>query len=170
MSNPVWDARLPGHLGLGQKPWTKGPGAFWLPIPEQALYRTEAHHLSVRQVRGVLGAENINLPAGTVKVGKKELQIRVAGRFKNLDEIANTVIGQKGDALVRIRDVADVSDAFEEPQEWAWSGGLPAIAVIIQKQSGANTVNVINDIKERLKMLKHQLPSDIELHIIQDNS
>ena len=130
----------------------------------------EAYHISVRHIRNVLSAENLNLPAGTVKVGKKELQIRVAGRFKNTNEIAGIVIGSHNDALVRLRDVAEVSDAFDEPQEWAWSGELPAVALIIQKQSGANTVNVINDIKENLKILKRRLPADIEVHTILDNS
>ncbi len=130
----------------------------------------EAYHISIQQIRRVLAAENLNLPAGTVKVGRKELQIRVAGRFRNAREIAGIVIGSHKDALVRLRDVADVSDAFEDPQEWAWSGDLPAIAVIIQKQSGANTVNVINRIKEELKTLKNSLPADIQVHTILDNS
>ncbi|MDL1980818.1 MAG: efflux RND transporter permease subunit [Deltaproteobacteria bacterium] len=130
----------------------------------------EAYHISVQHIRDVLSAENLNLPAGTVKVGRKELQIRVAGRFKNTSEIAGIVIGSHNDALVRIRDVAEVSDAFDEPQEWAWSGELPAVALIIQKQSGANTVNVINHIKENLKTLKRRLPADIEVHTILDNS
>ena len=130
----------------------------------------EAYHISVQHIRNVLSAENLNLPAGTVKVGRKELQIRVAGRFKNASEIAGIVIGSHNDALVRLRDVAEVSDAFDEPQEWAWSGELPAVALIIQKQSGANTVNVINHIKESLKTLKRRLPADIEVHTILDNS
>ena len=130
----------------------------------------EAYHVSVQHIRDVLSSENLNLPAGTVKVGRKELQIRVAGRFKNTNEIAGIVIGSHNDALVRLRDVAEVSDAFDEPQEWAWSGELPAVALIIQKQSGANTVNVINDIKENLKILKRRLPADIEVHTILDNS
>ena len=130
----------------------------------------EAYHISVQHIRNVLSAENLNLPAGTVKVGRKELQIRVAGRFKNANEIAGIVIGSHNDALVRLRDVAEVSDAFDEPQEWAWSGELPAVALIIQKQSGANTVNVINHIKESLKTLKRRLPADIEVHTILDNS
>ena len=130
----------------------------------------EAYHISVQRIRNVLSAENLNLPAGTVKVGRKELQIRVAGRFKNAREIAGIVIGSHNDALVRLRDVAEVSDAFDEPQEWAWSGELPAVALIIQKQSGANTVNVINHIKENLTTLKRQLPADIEIHTILDNS
>ena len=130
----------------------------------------EAYHISVQHLRDVLGAENLNLPAGTVKVGRKELQIRIAGRFKSIHEIEGIVVGSRDDALVRLSDVADVTDAFEEPQEWAWSGNLPAIAVIIQKQSGANTVNVINNIKESLKKIKHLLPADIEIHTILDNS
>jgi len=130
----------------------------------------EAYHISVQHIRDVLSAENLNLPAGTVKVGRKELQIRVAGRFKNTREIDGIVIGSHNNALVRLRDVAEVSDAFDEPQEWAWSGELPAVALIIQKQSGANTVNVINHIKENLKTLKRRLPADIEVHTILDNS
>jgi HAE1 family hydrophobic/amphiphilic exporter-1 len=66
--------------------------------------------------------------------------------------------------------VATVTDAFEEPQEWARSGKLPAIALLIQKQSGANTVTVIETIKERLKTLKTEVPADIEIHKIIDNS
>ena len=130
----------------------------------------EAYHLSVQQIRNVLAAENLNLPVGTAKIGRNELQIRVAGRYRDAAEIANTVIGSDGDALVRLRDVATVTDAFEEPQEWARSGKLPAIALLIQKQSGANTVTVIKTIKERLKTLKTEVPADIEIHKIIDNS
>ncbi|EMS77437.1 efflux RND transporter permease subunit [Desulfotignum phosphitoxidans] len=130
----------------------------------------EAYHLSVQQIRNVLAAENLNLPVGTAEIGRNELQIRVAGRYRDAAEIANTVIGSDGDALVRLRDVATVTDAFEEPQEWARSGKLPAIALLIQKQSGANTVTVIKTIKERLKTLKTEVPADIEIHKIIDNS
>jgi HAE1 family hydrophobic/amphiphilic exporter-1 len=130
----------------------------------------EAYHLSVQQIRNVLAAENLNLPVGTAEIGRNELQIRVAGRYRDAAEIANTVIGSDGDALVRLRDVATVTDAFEEPQEWARSGKLPAIVLLIQKQSGANTVTVIETIKERLKTLKTEVPADIEIHKIIDNS
>jgi len=130
----------------------------------------EAYHLSVQQIRHVLAAENLNLPAGNVKVGRKELQIRVKGRYRGAAEIANTVVGRNGDAFIHLKDVAAVTDAFEEPQEWARSGKLPAIALLIQKQSGANTVTVIEIIKERLKTLKNDVPADIEIHTILDNS
>jgi multidrug efflux pump subunit AcrB len=130
----------------------------------------EGYHLSVQQIRNVLRAENLNLPAGTVKVGTKELQIRVDGRFRDVTEIANIVIGSKGDALIRLRDVAEVNDAHEEPTQWGWGGGIPGIVMIIQKQSGANSVNVINALKERLATLTAEVPTDIEVHTILDTS
>jgi len=130
----------------------------------------EGYHLSVQQIRNVLRAENLNLPAGTVKVGTKELQIRVDGRFRDVTEIANIVIGSKSDALIRMRDVAEVNDAHEEPTQWGWGGGIPGIVMIIQKQSGANSVNVINALKERLATLTTEVPTDIEVHTILDTS
>ena len=130
----------------------------------------EAHHLSVQQVRNVLRAENLDLPAGTVKVGKKEFQVRVAGRFKMAADIANVVVGRDGDALIRLRDVAQVTDAHEEPTQWAWGNGVPGMVMIIQKQSGANTVNVINAVKERLVALQAEVPADIHIHTILNTS
>lgn len=130
----------------------------------------EAYHLSVQQIRAALSSENLNLPAGTVKVGKEELQVRVAGRYRNAAEIANTVISSKGDALIRLRDLAEVTDAHEEPTQWGWGNGVPGMVMIIQKQSGANTVNVINAIKKRLKTLQTEVPADIEIHKILDTS
>lgn len=130
----------------------------------------EAYNISVQQIRTILTAENINLPAGTVKVGKKELQLRVAGRYRNRAEIANTVIGKSGNAYIRLRDIAEVTDTHEEPVQWAWGNGVPGMVMIIQKQSGANTVNVINAIKQRLKTLQDEVPADIEIHTILDTS
>lgn len=130
----------------------------------------EAYNLSIQKIQNILSAENLNLPAGTVKIGQYELQIRVAGRFKNADEIANTVIGSKDDALVRLKDVADVFDAHEERNQWSWGNNVPGMVIFIQKQSGANTVNVTNAVKKHLEGLKQTLPADIDLHIILDTS
>lgn len=130
----------------------------------------EAHYLSVGQVRDVLSAENLDLPAGTAKVGKKEFQLRVAGRFKTAAELANLVVSNHGDAVIRLRDVAKVTDAHEEPAQWGWGNGVPGMVMIIQKQSGANTVNVSNAVKERLAALRSDVPVDIEIHTVLDTS
>ena len=130
----------------------------------------ESRHLSVQQVRSIIATENMNLPAGSVKVGKNEFQIRVAGRYRDPAEIANTVVGKNGDAFVRLGDIAKVTDAHEEITEQAWSGNNPAITLLIQKQSGANTAKVVGAVKERLKTLKSELPSDIEIHTVLDTA
>ncbi|MCK5295951.1 MAG: efflux RND transporter permease subunit [Alphaproteobacteria bacterium] len=132
--------------------------------------KLEVYNLSVQQIRKVLAAENLDLPAGTVKVGKQELQLRVAGRFQNAEEIANTVISRSGNALVRLKDIAEVKDTHEEPRQWGWGNGTLGMVIIIRKQSGANTVNVINALKERLETLKNEVPSDISIHVVLDNS
>jgi HAE1 family hydrophobic/amphiphilic exporter-1 len=130
----------------------------------------EAHHLSVQQVRNVLRAENLDLPAGTAKVGTMEYQLRVAGRFRDAAEIRDLVVGTDGEALVRLRDIARVSDAHEEPTQWAWGGSTPGMVMLIEKQSGANTVNVIRAVKERLAELRAELPADIKIDVIMDTS
>ena len=130
----------------------------------------EAYNLSIQQIRQILMAENLDAPAGSVKLKNKELQIRVAGRFKNTDEIANIVVGKNGDAFIRLKDIAEIDDNFEEPQEWCWAEGLPAMVMLVQKQSGANAVNVIDAINKKLEDLKTQLPADIETHLILDTS
>ena len=99
-----------------------------------------------------------------LKLGQKETTWRVVGivrgtppmplAYVNLPYLAS-IEGGAGRAGI----VIAVTDAHEEPQEWAWSGSSPAVALIIQKQSGANTVRVIETIKERLKTLKEEVPA-----------
>ncbi len=130
----------------------------------------EAYHLSVQQVRTLLAAQNLDLPAGTAKVGRQALQIRVTGRYQSPEQIAATVVGTSGDGLVRLRDVAEVADAHEEPTIWGWSGGVPGMVMVIQKQSGTNTVNVINAVKDRLRTIQPRLPADLRIDIVMDSS
>jgi HAE1 family hydrophobic/amphiphilic exporter-1 len=130
----------------------------------------EAYNISVQQIRNVLASENLNVPVGTIKSGREELQVRVAGRYRSSEEMGATVIGSKGDAFIRLRDVAKISDTHEEPVQWGWGSGIPGMVLIIQKQSGANTVHVINAVKERLKTLKTEIPVDMEIHKVLDNS
>jgi CzcA family heavy metal efflux pump len=130
----------------------------------------EAHHVSVNQIQNVLRGENLDLPAGSVKAGSKELQIRIEGRFRNAAEIGDIIIGRTTGALIRIKDVARVSDTHEELTQWGWANGFPGMVMIIQKQSGANSVKVIEAVKKRLDLLKSRIDADIEIHTVVDTS
>lgn len=124
----------------------------------------EAHRIPVQQVRKVLQAENLDLPVGNIKAGDRDLQIRVVGRLTTVSQIAGLVIGQHDGALIRLEDVATISDAHEDRTMWSWGNNIPdAVGIFIQKQSGANTVNVSKAVMERLNILKAGLPTDVKV-------
>ncbi len=127
--------------------------------------------LTVPEVIQKIKAENLDMPAGDVKMGTRRYQIRLTGRFTSPEEIASIIVGTQEGRLVHLRDVADVSDSFEEPTMYGWGdGGQRAVVMIIQKQTGANTVAVCRGIRKRLAELQKDLPSDVQIAIPMDNS
>lgn len=132
--------------------------------------RLEAYGLSLEEVSRILAAENLDLPAGEIKVGKLAYAVRVPGRWRDPGEIGKTVIGVHEGRIVRLEDVAEVRDAFKEPLMVAYGDGRPAVILAIQKQVGANTVEVTDRVKERLRELQGQLPPDVRMAIVFDSS
>ena len=98
------------------------------------------------QVAAALAQENVTLPAGNVKVGPLDYTIRVPGEFATPEEIGDVVIRSAGGALVRLRDVAEVADGFAEETRLAQVMGRRAIMMMIQKRSGANTVETPREV------------------------
>ena len=132
--------------------------------------RLEAYKLSPQVIIGALKQENLDMPSGDVKMGKRKYYIRVAGRFKDPEEIKDIIVGGFQGKPIYLKDVADVSDSFEEQMMKAWGNGKDAIVLVIQKQSGANTVEVCDGIKDFIKKAKKNLPPDINIAIPMDNS
>lgn len=134
------------------------------------LRKVEAYGLSLAEIGRVLAAENLDLPAGEVKLGRRAYTVRVPGRFKTVEEIASTVIGSHKGRLVYLRDVAEVTDGFKEPMMTAYGDGRPAVVVGVQKQTGTNTVEVVRRIRAKLEEIKGELPSDVRLAVVFDSS
>ncbi len=132
--------------------------------------KLEAYRLSPPKIIAVLKQENLDMPSGDIKMGKRKYFIRVAGRFKNVNEIQDIVVGSFQGKPVYLKDVADVSDSFEEPIMEAWGNGKKAIVLIVKKQSGANTVEVCRAIRKFFKGVKKDLPPDVDVAIPMDNS
>ncbi len=129
-----------------------------------------AYHMPVSRIIDMLKASNLNLPVGDIKLGKKDYFIRVPAKYKTVDEIKNTVVGSFKGKVIYLKDVATVRDSFKEVRMHAWHNGIPSVLMIIQKQSDANTVNVIDRIKKKLKEIQKILPGDVKIHIAMDNS
>ena len=132
--------------------------------------KLEAYKLSPQIIIRALKQENLDMPSGSVKMGKRKYYIRVAGRFKDPEEIRDIIVGSFGNKPIYLKDVADVSDSFEEQMMKSWANGKEAVILVIQKQSGANTVEVCRNIKDFLKKAKFNLPQDLEITIPMDNS
>jgi HAE1 family hydrophobic/amphiphilic exporter-1 len=132
--------------------------------------RLEAFQIPLNQIKKVVTAENLNLPAGNIKMGKRDYFIRVPGRFREVEEIGNTVIGQSGGRLIYLKDVARVEDSFEEEMVKGWGDGRSAIVLLLQKQTGTNTVQVIRGVKQKLREMEKWLPSDVRVDVVYDTS
>ena len=132
--------------------------------------RLQGYGIPLLQVVRRLREENLDLPSGEIKMGARRYVVRLAGRYHNAQDVAETVVGIHQGRPVRLRDVATVRDAFEEPIMYGWANRRPAVVLVIQKQEGENTVEVCRAIRERLKEIQRYLPSDVEISIPMDNS
>ncbi len=132
--------------------------------------RLAAYGLSIMQVREALARQNAQIPGGRVELGRRELGLRTPGRFINPRDFLNLVVATNNGSPVRLRDLGDVVDGQKEVRNLARLDGQPAVVVEIQRQSGANTVEVIAGVKARLDQARALLPADVQLDVIQDQS
>ncbi len=134
------------------------------------LEKIEGFHLSIDHVNRILAAENMNIPAGSIKSGSKDYFVRVPARYGSIEEIRNTVIGYHKKHAVYLKDVARVEDAYEPEEMNGWGDGEPALVIILQKQTGKNTVEVARLVKGKLEEFEKTLPRDVKINIVMDSS
>ncbi|MDX1389480.1 MAG: efflux RND transporter permease subunit, partial [Acidobacteriota bacterium] len=131
--------------------------------------RLRASGLTALDVREALDRENATLPAGAVKSGLDDLYVRALGEYQDLDEIERTIIARPGGRPIRVRDVAEVRDAFEDVRYLVEMNGVPSISVGIQKQSGANTVAVADAVRREAERINEER-DDLQLTVVVDQS
>lgn len=134
--------------------------------------KLEAYGLSVLQVQQAILASNLDFPTGSVQTREQDILIRLAGKFKTVDELRKLVITQtaKG-GQVRLSDIADVQDAQKEIEKIARVDQTSAIVVQVRKQSDANAVSVSDGIKDVIERLQNEYASvGLKLNIANDSS
>lgn len=132
--------------------------------------RLEAYNLSVEQISSLIGAENRNIPGGSFDIGSNTYALRVQGEFDESSQIGDIPIGTSGGKTIFLRDVARIEDTLEERTQHTFNNGKEGAMIVIQKQSGANSVEISNKVKEELPRLEKNLPSDIKIGVIVDTS
>ncbi|MDD2589277.1 MAG: efflux RND transporter permease subunit [Fermentimonas sp.] len=132
--------------------------------------KLEAYNMSLEQIAQVIAAENLNVPAGNFDIGSQTYMLRLEGEFKNSRDLNNIVVGNSMGRPVYLRDVATVSDTLESRVQENYTNGRRSASIIVQKQSGANTVAIADAVKAELPGLQETLPPDIHIETVMDTS
>ena len=132
--------------------------------------RLEAYNLSVEQIASVIGAENRNVPGGSFDIGSNTYALRVQGEFEETSQMEKIPVGSFQDKIVYLSDVAKVVDSLEERTQQTYNDGKEGAMIVIQKQSGANSVEISNKVMKMLPSLQKNLPSDVKIGVIVDTS
>lgn len=132
--------------------------------------RLAAYKMSILQVRDALTRQNAEVPGGRVDEGLRERSLRTLGRVGDSREFPNLVVASVGGTAIRLGDLGEARDGTKEVRTLARLDGQPAVVLQVQRQSGENTVRVIEAIKQRLPRSRSLLPADVEVTVIQDQS
>ncbi|MDO9256895.1 MAG: efflux RND transporter permease subunit [Bacteroidales bacterium] len=132
--------------------------------------KLDAYNLSVEQIGGILAANNLNLPSGSIEMGKSDFPLRLQGEFESSDIIKNLVVSNTGGRTVYLRDIATVRDSLKVIKSDERSNGRKSVRVMVQKQSDANTVTVADKVKEKVEEIIKTLPPDVKIEVLLDTS
>ncbi len=129
-----------------------------------------ARNIGLDEVAAALRAANVNTPVGTLDGPRQQLTLQANRQLRDAAEFGALIIAQRGGNPVRLRDIAAVEDSLETLRSFATLQGEPAITLAIQRQPGANTVKVVDQVKAELARIQPQLPASVEMTPVNDRS
>ena len=132
--------------------------------------KLEAYKLTVESIAQYIRMENMNTPAGSMDVGSETYSLRVQGEFKDSKELNKIVVGSSNGQTVFLSDVAVVKDDQEERVQKSYTNGVQGATIVVQKQSGSNTVEIADAVQKELPNIRKNLPADVELSVIMDTA
>lgn len=132
--------------------------------------RLAAYQVPITAVREALVRQNANIPGGNVTGSLREETLRTMGRLADPRAFNDLVIATRNGSPIRVRDIGWAADGTKEQRSISRLNGSPTVALDVLRQSGANTVAVIEGVKEKLRELQPQLPADVKLEVTRDQS
>jgi HAE1 family hydrophobic/amphiphilic exporter-1 len=168
LGDKVVAVQLERAAGVGDVSVVGGLGRsinVWIDAERLAAYR-----IPISQVRQALSRQNTDTPGGLVDAGRRELTLRTMGRFTDPRDFNDLVVANLNGAPIRLRDVGRVEDGTREQRSLSRLNGVPTVSIEIRRQTGANTVAVIDAVKHELERVEPQLPADVKLEVIRDQS
>ncbi|MFN2412737.1 MAG: efflux RND transporter permease subunit, partial [Pyrinomonadaceae bacterium] len=140
--------------------------------------KMRSYSVTPAEVATALRLQNVEFPSGRLNEGQTETSVRTLGKIRKPEEFNNVVVATRGEYQVKVKDLGYSEDGAEEIRSTAWLNGMPAVTLIVSKQSGTNTVAVAHEIKSRLAEItgdpekggKGTLPAGYQVRVIGDNS
>src|SRR6185503_17630041 len=132
--------------------------------------KLSAYGLTIIDVQQAIQKENVEVPGGTIIRGDAELGVRTLGRLDAVSQFGDIIVRNVGGTPIRVSDLGRVEDSFAEPRTWNMLEGKQAVTLEIRRQSGTNTVKIIDTIKEKLAQIDKTLPPGVATRIIRDQS
>ncbi len=132
--------------------------------------RLDALGVSITAVRDAIERQNIDIPGGNVTAPDRELALRTAGRFTDAEGFNDLIVATIGGVPVRVRDIGYAEDGNAEQRTLARLNGEPTVVLQVVRQSGSNTVEVAEGVKAALEAVRGELPADVTLTIMRDQT
>jgi len=132
--------------------------------------RMAAYKLSFMEILSLVQRENVNVPGGSLDLGKGKYMLRVPGEFTDPSEINNLVLVVRQGKPIYLKDVATIRDTFEDPQSYARVNGRPSVTLSVKKRSGENIIQVADQVFAYLEAAKPQLPPSVEFTVTLNQS
>ncbi|MFA6335077.1 MAG: efflux RND transporter permease subunit [Bacteroidales bacterium] len=132
--------------------------------------KMEAYGITGEQISALLATGNSNVPAGNIDVGSNTYSVRIDGEIKESNQINDLIIGSYQGKNIYVKDVATVKDTLKERATEVYTNGVRGASIIVQKQSGANVVDIANKINKEIPKIKSTLPPGVELEVVLDTS
>jgi HAE1 family hydrophobic/amphiphilic exporter-1 len=132
--------------------------------------RLRAYNLTAAEVTRAVANQNLQLPGGNLGQGARELTVRMKGRVNSVPEFDGLVVATRGGAQISLGQVARVEDGSEEAETAGNVDGRAAVVLAVRRQSGTNTVAVVEEVRKRLDALRPRLPAGYRMEIVQDQS
>ncbi|CQR73102.1 Multidrug resistance protein MdtB [Sporomusa ovata DSM 2662] len=129
-----------------------------------------AYSLTISEVLNSLRNENIDSPGGKISDGQRKTDLRAVGSIKDTSQFLDIAVGQRGGVPLYVKNIATIEDTTEELATVTKLNDMPALGLDVMKQSGSNTVQVVDNVKKQLESIKKELPPGIDLVVVRDNS
>ncbi len=132
--------------------------------------RLRAYNIPVTDVSAAIRSQNQEMPGGNIVEGQRTFGVRTMSKLTEVEQFNNVVIATRNGFPIKISDIGSAEKTGGEPSSAASLDGVTSVSVGIRKQAGANTIAVINNVKTRMEVIKAQLPAEMNVATIRDQS